>query len=151
GPRVYSHGYIPERGSSCLIGYLSQWRPGGGPWRRSGITVQADCPCLMFSLGSSHRYYLYSGHCDMRKSFDGLCGLISGGLGRSATSGDVFVFLNRRRTHMKLLHWEHGGFVLYYKRLEGGNFPLPKSNGIHGQIDWSELVLMVEGIVVEKS
>ncbi len=87
----------------------------------------------------------------MRKSFDGLCGLISGHLGRSATSGDVFVFLNRRRTHMKLLHWEHGGFVLYYKRLEGGTFPIPKNSGSGGRIDWSELVLMVEGIVVEKS
>lgn len=105
----------------------------------------------MFSLGSSHRYYLYGGHCDMRKSFDGLCGLISGGLGRNATGGDVFVFLNRRRTHMKLLHWEHGGFVLYYKRLEGGTFPMPKNRGTGGEIDWSELVLMVEGIVVERS
>lgn len=105
----------------------------------------------MFSLGSSHRYYLFSGHCDMRKSFDGLCGLIAGNLGRSATSGDVFVFLNRRRTHMKLLHWEHGGFVLYYKRLEGGTFPVPKTSASGGEMDWSELVLMVEGIVVEKS
>lgn len=105
----------------------------------------------MFSLGSSHNYYLYTAHCDMRKSFDGLCGLISAGLSCSAMSGDVFVFLNRRRTHMKLLHWEHGGFVLYYKRLETGTFPSPKLHGTQGQLDWTELVLMVEGIVVEKS
>src|SRR5690606_21880312 len=98
----------------------------------------------MFSLGSSHRYYLYNGHCDMRKSFDGLCGLVSSGLGRGATGGDVFVFLNRRRTHMKLLHWEHGGFVLYYKRLEGGTFPLPKDSSSSGEIDWSELVSITE-------
>src|SRR5690606_29132810 len=52
---------------------------------------------------------------------------------------------------MKLLHWEHGGFVLYYKRLEGGTFPLPKTSSPGGEIDWSELVLMVEGIVVEES
>ena len=105
----------------------------------------------MFSLGSSHRYYLYRGACDMRKSFDGLCGLIRSELQRNPTSGEVFVFLNRRGTHMKLLHWEHGGFVLYYKRLEGGTFPVPKNSGSGGEIDWSELVLMVEGIVVEKS
>ena len=86
----------------------------------------------------------------MRKSFDGLCGLISGELGRNPTSGEVFVFINRRGTHMKLLHWERGGFVLYYKRLEQGTFALPKTLPSHGVLPWSELVLMVEGILVEK-
>lgn len=70
----------------------------------------------MFALGSSHILYLYDGFCDMRISFDGLCGLISSVMQRQATSGEVFVFLNRSRTHVKLLHWEKGGFVLYYKR-----------------------------------
>ncbi|SEM45511.1 IS66 Orf2 like protein [bacterium A37T11] len=87
----------------------------------------------------------------MRKSFDGLCGLVINELGRIATSGEVFVFLNRRCTHMKLLHWEHGGFVLYYKRLESGTFPIPKALGTGMSLEWSELVLMVEGILVEKS
>lgn len=49
----------------------------------------------------------------MRESFDGLCGLIGSVMQRQATSGVVFVFLNRSRMHMKLLHWEKGGFVLF--------------------------------------
>nr|WP_207536428.1 IS66 family insertion sequence element accessory protein TnpB [Pedobacter sp. SYSU D00823] len=53
----------------------------------------------MFSLNSTHRYFLYQGYCDMRKSFDGLCGLVISELNRNATSGDVFVFLNRQRTY----------------------------------------------------
>jgi len=101
----------------------------------------------MFSLNSSHRYYLYQGHCDMRKSFDGLCGLVSSELRREASSGEVFVFLNRGRTHIKLLHWEHGGFVLYYKRLEQGTFATPKKE----QLSWADLVLMIEGIQVQRS
>jgi transposase len=104
----------------------------------------------MFSLGSSHRYYLYQGYCDMRKNMDGLSGLVSSELCRSPTSGEVFVFLNRRRTHLKLLHWEPGGFVLYYKRLESGTFPLPK-NAPMDQLSWSDLILMVQGIRVVKS
>lgn len=104
----------------------------------------------MFSLGSSHSYYLYRGNCDMRKSFDGLCELVGLELGRNPTSGEVFVFLNRKRTHIKLLHWEHGGFVLYYKRLESGTIPLPKNTATAG-ISWSDLILMVEGIEVVKS
>jgi transposase len=103
----------------------------------------------MFSLGSSHRFYLYDGHCDMRKSFDGLCGVVGSLMQRQPTSGEVFVFLNRRGTHMKLLHWEKGGFVLYYKRLESGTFSPSGSGG--GELSWSDLVLMVEGIQVVKS
>ncbi|MGX9986285.1 IS66 family insertion sequence element accessory protein TnpB [Soonwooa purpurea] len=103
----------------------------------------------MFALSSSHRFYLYDGFCDMRKSFDGLCGLISSVMLRQATNGEVFVFLNRSRTHMKLLHWEKGGFVLYYKRLESGTFVPP--NVKNNELSWSDLVLMVEGIQVVKS
>ena len=83
----------------------------------------------------------------MRKSFDGLCGLVSSELKREATSGEVFVFLNRQRSHIKLLHWERGGFVLYYKRLEEGTFALPEKQ----QMGWADLVLMIEGIQVQKS
>ena len=78
----------------------------------------------MLSLGSSHSYYLYRAACDMRKSFDSLSGLVRNELGRDPASGEVFVFINKRRTSVKLLHWERGGFVLYYKRLEkGGRHP----------------------------
>ena len=107
----------------------------------------------MFSLGSSHRFYLYCDHCDMRKSFDGLCGLVTSAMGANPTSGEVFVFLNRTRTHLKLLHWEKGGFVLYYKRLETGTFlpPALKSNLKSNELSWADLVLMVEGIQVVKS
>jgi len=105
----------------------------------------------MFSLTSWHRYFLYQGHCDMRKSFDGLCGLVSQQLGRVPTSGEVFVFLNRSRTHINLLHWERGGFVLYYKRLEKGTFTRPAPAAGQSGLRWSELVLMIEGIQVQKS
>ena len=105
----------------------------------------------MFSLSSSHRYHLYRGACDMRKSFNGLSGLVRSELGRDPTSGEVFVFLNRRRTLLKLLHWESGGFVLYYKRLEEGTFVPPTVEGDQTVVRWPELVLMVEGITIQRS
>lgn len=105
----------------------------------------------MFSLSSSHRYHLYRGVCDMRKSFNGLAGLVCSELGRDPAGGEVFVFLNRRRTLLKLLHWEAGGFVLYYKRLEQGTFTPPVLDGDQTVVRWPELVLMVEGIQVERS
>ena len=68
---------------------------------------------------------------------------------RQPTSGEVFVFLNKSRTHVKLLHWERGGFVLYYKRLEQGTFGVSGLN--KGELSWADLVLMVEGVQVVKS
>ena len=106
----------------------------------------------MFSLSSTFRYYFYSTATDMRKGFDGLCGLVNAELGRRPISGEVFIFVNHQRDKIKLLHWESDGFVLYYKRLERGTFELPRvsSAGKTCQISWSSLMLMVEGISVEK-
>jgi transposase len=107
----------------------------------------------MFTLTSSYQYYFYAGATDMRKGFDGLCGLVHHELGRRPMTGEVFVFVNRQRDKIKLLHWEQGGFVLYYKRLERGTFEVPKvkSGEKTCQITWSLLMLMIEGIMIEKS
>ena len=87
----------------------------------------------------------------MRKSFNGLSGLVKNELNREPASGDVFVFLNRNRTHLKLLHWERGGFVLYYKRLERGSFTPPVIKEDQTSFTWPQLGLMIAGITVEKS
>lgn len=107
----------------------------------------------MFSLSSSFQFYLYGSPTDMRKSFDGLSGLVQGQLKRNPMSGEVFIFINRRRDRLKLLHWESGGFVLFYKRLESGTLELPtlENNASSYQIQWGELVMMVEGISIEKT
>ena len=88
----------------------------------------------------------------MRKGFDGLSGLVHAELGRRPVSGEVFIFVNHQRYKIKILHWEQGGFVLYYKRLERGTFELPRVNSVGKTclIGWSSLMLMVEGITIEK-
>ena len=100
----------------------------------------------MTPFSPSARYYLYREPADIRKSFDGLCGLVEQGLGRDPTSGEVFVFLNRRRTHVKLLTFDRSGFVLYYKRLEEGTFEVPKAAG--ESLSWRDLMLMLEGVAL---
>jgi transposase len=79
----------------------------------------------ILSLTDTRRYHLYRKETDMRKSFDSLCGIISGELGKNVMAGDVFIFINKLRTHLKLLVWETGGFSLFYRRLEQGTFELP--------------------------
>lgn len=99
----------------------------------------------MFALSSSNRYFLYREPTDMRKGFDSLAGLVRGRMGADPMDGSVYVFLNKNRTLIKLLHWEQGGFTLYYKRLESGTFERPLLDG-SSALDWQQLVLVVSGI-----
>ena len=99
----------------------------------------------MITFGPSRRYFLHRTPTDMRKSFDGLCGVVRRELGKSPLSGDVFVFVNRRRTHVKLLVWDRSGLVLYYKRLEEGTFELP-AGASSEPLTWPSLMLMLEGV-----
>ena len=102
----------------------------------------------MFGLNDSQQYYLCPESCDMRKGFDTLCGVVRSDMGRDPLSGEVFIFMNRPRTTIKLLHWEQGGLVLYHKRLESGRFTLPifDTKTRSYRLRWTDLVLMVEGI-----
>jgi transposase len=99
----------------------------------------------VFALTTSHRFLLYRKFTDFRKGFDGLCGLVQNELNREPTNGEVFIFINRTRDRMKLLHWQQGGFVLYYKRLEKGTIGLPslKNEVVSWQMNYTDLVLEV--------
>lgn len=107
----------------------------------------------MFGLSSNHRYSLYSGPTDMRKSFDGLAGLVRNELGRDPQNGEVFLFINKRRDRIKLLHWAGSGFTLYYKRLEGGTFELPEYDleACSITLTYAQLVMLVDGISIKNT
>ena len=106
----------------------------------------------MLALTDCYHYYLYHQATDMRKSFDGLSGIIKNELGQNPLSGDVFIFINKRRDRVKLLCWQGDGYALYYKRLEVGTFELPTSARLSksGEIPRQELLLILEGISLQK-
>jgi transposase len=101
----------------------------------------------MLSLSSGRRYFLYRHHADMRKGFDSLAGLVRTELA-DPLSGEIFIFLNKRRNQVKLLLWEKDGFSLYYNRLEKGTYELPVIENNTGSIELSarQLLLILEGI-----
>ena len=80
----------------------------------------------MFCLNDTMRYFLCPGKTDMRKGMNSLCGVIHDKMGYEVRLGDVFIFINRQRTTMKLLHAKDDGLVLYIKRLEEGTCRLPE-------------------------
>ena len=102
----------------------------------------------MFCLTSSMRYYLYSYPTDMRRSFYTLSGMVTNQMGRNVQDGDVYIFMNRTCTSMKILHMECGGLVIYHMKLESGSFKLPvfDENTNTFQSSWQDLMMMVQGI-----
>jgi transposase len=76
----------------------------------------------MILLGDHRSYHLYRKETDMRKGFNMLCGIITNELGRKVTQGDAFIFINKPRTHLKMLVYEQGGFTIFYRRLETEEF-----------------------------
>lgn len=106
----------------------------------------------MLHLSASCNYYLHCAHTDMRKGFDSLSGIVKSQMSLDALNGSVFIFMNRRRTHIKLLLWEGDGFALYYKRLEKGTYELPaNANSTSGiLIDARQLQFILQGVSLKK-
>lgn len=104
----------------------------------------------MLSLGAQRRIFVYSHPTDMRKGFDGLCGMVQGHFPSLPLSGDLFVFINRRRDKIKILYWDLDGFVLYYKRLESGTFDLPfyEEKEVF-ELDRATLLMLMEGVEIK--
>ncbi len=101
-----------------------------GGWPRGGIRLSTD-------------------PADMRRSFDGLCALVSGHLGCNPADGRWQLFVNRRRTIVKILGFERGGFLLRSKRLEQGLFAPPPASG-HAALALSSTgpMALIDGIDV---
>ncbi len=85
---------------------------------------------------------------DMRKSIDGLMAIVQQELEEDAYSGHLFVFVSRRCDRVKVLTWDKGGFVLFYKRLERGQFRLPhmSADSMAVEIDATQLAMLLDGI-----
>jgi transposase len=96
-------------------------------------------------LSSAIRAYVCTQAVDMRKSIDALSQMVSLGMGMNPLSGQVFVFIGRRRDRAKLLVWDRHGFWVLYKRLERGRFTDPARLGAEG-IAMSELIAWLDGI-----
>lgn len=113
-----------------------------------GIKGELSAKKSMFNLNENNRFVMSRNPMDLRKGADSLCGAVRS-CKLDPMNGDVYVFSNRSRTVLKLLHWERGGYTLYYKRLSVGRFHpkifLREGTGFRS-MRWDELVLLMEGI-----
>lgn len=102
----------------------------------------------MLTLPPGCKIYLHRAPVDMRKSFDGLFGIVKNELSMDVRQGGLFLFVNLRRNRVKLMYWDRDGIAIWQKRLEKGSLqhPQPSDDAKYLIIDDSELHLLLVGI-----
>ena len=100
------------------------------------------------SLPAHTRVSLCTAAVDLRKSFDGLCGLVESVFQENVLDGHLFLFLNKRRDRIKALWWDRDGLVIFYKRLERGSFEMPRASADAQrlELDATELAMLLGGV-----
>lgn len=105
----------------------------------------------MFNISASTRIFVCAKPIDMRKSFDGLFGMVRANFEEDPFSGSLFLFRSKRGNFIKILWWDIDGFAIFAKKLEIGTFRFPSVRFVDGryepiQIERSDLMLLLEGI-----
>jgi transposase len=100
----------------------------------------------VIGLGAATRIYLAVGVTDLRKSFDGLYGIVEEALALDPMSGALFVFCNRTRNRLKVLYWDGSGLCVLAKRLEQGTFRWPSVATRCHEVSRAELELLISGL-----
>lgn len=103
----------------------------------------------MIAVPSDAKIFLHRKPTDMRKSFDGLTGIVRSEFEREPSDGSLFLFINRRQDRVKILRWDKDGYELWYKRLEAGSFErIERGTGQAIQLDATELAMLLGGVAV---
>ena len=122
------------------------------PTRDSDPSVKEERINLGSVGGGGAKYYVSLHPTDMRKNFEGLYVVVYERLKMDPLSGDWFLFTNRRRSRLKILHWDGSGLWVYAKRLEKGRFfwPASKEQSASLQINRAQLATLISRINLQK-
>ena len=107
----------------------------------------------MLNLAHNTRVFVHLPATDMRKSFDGLTGLVRSAFQADPFDGSWFLFVNKRRDRIKIMYFDRDGIALWYKRLESGTFEtLPvEGDTTTRELDATQLALLLNGISFESA
>ncbi|GGY90862.1 IS66 family insertion sequence element accessory protein TnpB [Pseudoduganella plicata] len=100
----------------------------------------------MFFPEGQVRVFLYGQPVNMRLSFDGLYALAKHVMHQDPLSGNLFAFINRRATQIRVLYFDRSGLCVWAKRLEQGRLVSNWADVKSCEMDWTGLKLLLEGI-----
>lgn len=108
----------------------------------------------MLSVAHNVHIYVHVPPTDMRKSFDGLSGLVRSAFQTEPADGNWFLFFNRRRDRIKIMYWDRDGWAIWYKRLESGTFESlrpPSDKAVTLELDVTQLALLLNGVTLNSA
>ena len=101
----------------------------------------------MLSFTGGLKVFVALEPCDLRKSFNGLEGLVREKLEEDPRQGALFVFTNRSHNRLKILYWDGSGVWVLIKRLERGTFSWPeRTNGVKLRLAPEAFAMLTDGI-----
>lgn len=105
---------------------------------------------MLGDISKAEQIYIACGFTDMRKSIDGLAGIVQQNFKLNPFQNSLFLFCGRRKDRLKALYWERDGFVLLYKRLESGSFKWPRDAEEVKLITQQEFRWLLEGLSINQ-
>lgn len=105
---------------------------------------------MLGDITKAEQVYIACGYTDMRKSIDGLCAIVQQNFRMNPFQKSLFLFSGRKHDRLKALYWEGDGFLLLYKRLEGGKFQWPKDEQAVRSISIQEFRWLLEGLSLDQ-
>lgn len=105
---------------------------------------------MLGDLSGVNKIYLVVGYTDMRKSIDGLLSLVKDTFDLDPFANALYLFCGRRCDRIKALHFDKDGFVLYYKRLDGGRYQWPRRESDVRPLTRQEFRWLMEGLAIDQ-
>jgi transposase len=102
----------------------------------------------VLSIPGNARLFLCQHPVNMKKSFEGLSAIVEQLFPGEILSGAFFIFLNRRKDHMKVLFWDKDGLVIWFKRLEKGSFAWKWGN--QSSLNRRDFLMLLEGVIPKR-
>jgi len=100
----------------------------------------------MLNFPAGVTIYLHTEPTDLRKGACGLSGIVRGQFDGDPVDGSLYLFVNRRRDRLKILHFDGTGFWVFYKVLEQGTFEVRQSDDKRLVIDATQLAMLLGGV-----
>lgn len=101
----------------------------------------------MLTIPSNTPLFICQHPINIGKSFEGLSTIVRELFPEHMFTGALFIFLNRKKDHIKVLFWDKEGWVIWFKRLETGTFAWKWESST---LDRKTFLMLLEGIIPKR-
>lgn len=102
----------------------------------------------MFDPAKAQKIYIAVGYSDLRRGIDGFASIIQNTFHTNPQTNALFIFCGRRSDRIKALYWDTDGYILLYKRLEGGRYQWPRTADELKELTPQQFRWLMEGLSI---